>query len=137
MSWLRLYPDGSLRTNLGTVSFNSNLPEAGTINGGYYTKTPMNDGTGRSVLVQSFSISANNGTQISLPISFSNTTYTVNIAPTKAAVSSGTPSHTVGYVAGTKTSSGFILTLQWLHSNGAGDETTRIPVDITVIGEIS
>ncbi|MCX2567319.1 hypothetical protein OQ496_12740 [Acetobacter suratthaniensis] len=121
---------GRMLSSAGTMAVTSDLPTSGTIAGGYYSKIG-------NILTQSFTISANNGTQISLPISFTNTTYTVNIAPSKAAVSSSSSSHTVGYVVDTKTSSGFVLTLQWQNSTGAGDETTRIPVDITVIGEAS
>lgn len=74
LSWLRLYPDGNLRTNLGTVAFQSNIPIAGTINGGgYYTKIPLNDGTGRSILTQAFTAWAGNWDNITFPIPFSST----------------------------------------------------------------
>lgn len=50
----------------------SMLPTAGTITGGTYTKTPLNDGTGRSVLVQNiyFGLLANNP-NITFPFSYS------------------------------------------------------------------
>ena len=43
LSWLRLYPDGNLRTNLGTVAFNTIITTSGDVNTpGSYTifKTP-------------------------------------------------------------------------------------------------
>ncbi|GAN66935.1 hypothetical protein [Acetobacter orientalis] len=46
------------------------MPTAGTITGGTYTKTPLNDGTGRSVLVQSFMVDTTNGATAAFPIAY-------------------------------------------------------------------
>ncbi|MFT9070553.1 MAG: hypothetical protein ABF530_10010 [Acetobacter orientalis] len=63
-------------TDIGTFAMTSDLPTAGTITGGTYTKTPLNDGTGQSVLRQKFTVTipAGTGTSdhlISFPFSYS------------------------------------------------------------------
>ena len=66
---------GRITTPNGTVALTSELPTAGVISGGTYTKTPMNDGTGRSVLRQTFSVmvtpDSNGEATVTFPIAYS------------------------------------------------------------------
>lgn len=55
----------------GDYALTSQLPTSGTITGGTYTKIPMNDGTGRSVLTQCFSVSVTTNSVITFPIALS------------------------------------------------------------------
>lgn len=79
---LEFRPDGRLYTTGGnTFALTSELPTSGTITGGTYTKVPMNDGTGRSVLTQSFLVDVTNGQVVDFPVAYeSGTRPTVSFA---------------------------------------------------------
>jgi hypothetical protein len=73
LSWMALRgADGSVWTSAGKLAFASQIPTAGTITNGTYTKVPLNDGSGQFVLTQVFSVaSANNGDTIAFPMAYS------------------------------------------------------------------
>lgn len=72
--WLSI-GDGRVHSSKGTGAFVSELTTAGVISGGTFTKTPLNDGTGRSVLRQVFRVQVTpdgNGNAVaSFPIAYS------------------------------------------------------------------
>lgn len=129
---------GISTSSRGAVAFTSELPAAGTITGGTYTKTPMNDGTGRSVLRQSFKIThALNGNTITYPISFSSLPI-VSVIPSAeySSSTSGTYSGlgTVTYVEpNTETINGFVAHIDTL--GGSGTYASGYGTDLFIVAE--
>lgn len=122
---VRYGDDGS-----GWATYQPSGATAGAITGGTYTKTPMNDGTGRSVLRQQFTVNNPSGLGfISFPIS-----YTQN--PVVSISSTDNRSNSYSVIANirhdTVTTSGFTLFAAWYAGqlSGVADSAT-----ITVIVE--
>lgn len=79
-----VFNDGANNTVLANFA---DIPTAGTITNGTYTKTPLNDGSGKSVLVQSFYVyvkfDAGNPQSITFPIAYpSGVVPVVSLQPT-------------------------------------------------------
>lgn len=106
-----LMPDGAVS------AVTSELPTAGTITGGTYTKTPMNDGTGRSILRLHYSVSSPPGEgSITFPATFSQLP---NVSLSTTDDSGNSYSVIANVRSNTITTTGFTLFAAWY----AGEES--------------
>ncbi|MFT8336193.1 MAG: hypothetical protein ABF628_08445 [Acetobacter orientalis] len=120
----------------GDYALVSELPTAGTITGGTYTKTPMNDGTGRSVLVQRFAISAPDHAIISFLIPFTTTDgLTINLTPEFQ--ESNTTTNVANYYNTTLSTASFELDLRYLQNSSSGAQETAQIINVTAAGIVS
>jgi hypothetical protein len=124
----------------GTTALTSELTTAGVISGGTYTKTPMNDGTGRSVLRQTFQFKVtpdSSGNVIaSFPITFASVPNVIGLGSID--LSSGAAASIVVGLNSAKTSLGTTTSSVPLRCiNGSANSTNPFLVTITVEGIVS
>ncbi len=123
LQWMALNgSDGSVWTSTGQLAFVSQLPTSGTITNGTYTKVPLNDGSGRFVLTQTFTVTASDWHNITFPIAFSSVP-TLQLTPQHNPTGdSGAASNITNYYKESLTVSGFTLDVRalWGYGSSAG-----------------
>ncbi|WP_086650879.1 hypothetical protein [Acetobacter cibinongensis] len=92
--------------------------DVGTITGGYYEKTRLNDGSGNYLLKQHFSVLADDYSTISYPIPY----LSPPVLSLTASDTSDGKSVIVNYKYGSKTNTGFVVHKSWIFGSTEGDE---------------
>lgn len=111
--------DGNIVSGInGNVAWQSQLPTAGTITNGTYTKVPLNDGSGRSVLRQSFVLQVNDYATVNFPITYPNppvlNVYSSDESQGKSIISN--------YRWNTLTGSSFVIHNSWASGGTNGNQ---------------
>lgn len=125
-----VFGDGTVAPVMANLT---DVTTAGAITGGTYTKTPLNDGSGQSVLTQEFTVSSYHGATISFPIAYAS-------APS-VGLSSEDASNGLSVIANivrnTVTKSGFVLHSSWIKGGTEGIQGELTNYSVKASGLVS